>query len=172
LKERAVIPLSAKDRMVIVLLLVFTAIALTLELYWIIFNQEMESRTDLLARAIAVFWPADRTFRIPGYPVEKAFTLALEMGNTLITPWLAAVLIYSIVYRKPYRYPLQLVVAAYTSYGTILYFVVAHISGYVIFQQKSVGTYLLFYLVNMPWLIAYSWMGWDAYQALVRRERA
>ena len=58
--------LDAKDKIIVCLIVFFTTIALTLELYWIVHNQEMESRSDILARALSLFWPADRTFRIPG----------------------------------------------------------------------------------------------------------
>jgi len=170
--REAVATVSAKDGLIICLILLFSAIALTLELYWIVFNQDMEGRTDLLAQAIRLYWPADRSYRIAGYPVEKAFTLAVEMGNTLITPILSAVLIWAIVKGKPYRYPLQLVIATYTAYGTLLYYGVVHISGYAIFEEKTVGTYLLFYGANFPWLAAYGWLGYDAFRALVRGKRA
>jgi hypothetical protein len=166
---RAAVP--AKDKAIIGLVLAFTAVALTLELYWLIFNQEMESRTDLVARALAIYWPADYTYRVPGYPVEKAFTLSLEGVNTLLTPILSGLLIWAILTRKRYRYPLQLTIATYTCYGTFLYFSVAHISSYAVFEYKSVYTYLLFYLVNLPWLVGYAWIGWDAYWEILRRER-
>jgi len=164
--------LPAKDKVIIGLIVAFTAVALTLELYWLIFNQEMESRTDLIARALAIYWPADYNYRIPGYPIEKAFPLSVEGVNTLLTPILSVVLIWAIVARKPYRYPLQLVIATYTFYGTLLYYSVGHISGYAVFEYKSAYTYLLFYLVNMPWFVGYAWIGWDAYREIVRGERA
>jgi hypothetical protein len=164
--------LPAKDKVIIGLILVFTTVALTLELYWVIFNQEMESRTDLFARALAIFWAADYTFRISGYPIEKAFTLSVESVNVVLTPILSALLIWAILKRKPYRYALQLVIATYTFYGTCLYYSVAHISGYAVFEYKSPYTYLLFYLVNLPWFIAYAWIGWDAYRAISRGEQA
>jgi EXPERA (EXPanded EBP superfamily) len=164
--------LPAKDKVIIGLILAFTAVPLTLELYWLVFNQEMESRTDLFARALALYWPADYTYRISGYPIEKAFTLSLEGVNSLLTPILSALLIWAIVARKRYRYPLQLAIATYTFYGTFLYFSVAHISGYAVFEFKSAYTYLMFYLANLPWLIGYAWIGWDAYREIVRGERA
>jgi hypothetical protein len=163
--------LPAKDKVIVGLIVAFTAVALTLELYWLVFNQEMESRTDLFARALAIYWPADYTYRIPGYPIEKAFTLSLEGVNTLLTPIASVVLIWAILARKPYRYPLQLVIATYTVYGTFLYYSVAHVSGYAVFEYKSAYTYLLFYLVNMPWFVGYAWIGWDAYREIVRGQR-
>jgi hypothetical protein len=164
--------LRGKDKVMIGLILAFTTIALTLELYWLVFNQTIEGRTDLLARTLAIYWPADYTFRIPGYPIEKAFTLSFEAVNVVLTPILSALLIRATLTRKRYRYPLQLVIATYTVYGTYLYFSVAHISGYAVFEDRALATYLLFYLVNMPWLVGYSWVGWDAYRAIVRGERA
>jgi EXPERA (EXPanded EBP superfamily) len=163
--------LPTKDKVIIGLTVAFTAVALTLELYWLVFNQEMESRTDVLARALALYWPADYTYRIPGYPIEKAFTLSLEGVNTLFTPIPSFVLIWAILARKSHRYPLQLVIATYTVYGTVLYYGVAHISGYAVFEYKTAYTYLLFYLVNMPWFVGYGWMGWDAFREIVRAQR-
>ena len=169
ISTRAALP--TKDKAIIGLVLAFTAVALTLELYWVIFNQEMESRTDLFARALAIYWPADYTYRVPGYPIEKAFTLSLERVNSLLTPILSALLIWAILTRKRYRYPLQLVIATYTFYGTFLYYSVAQISDYAVFEYKSAYTYLLFYLANMPWFAGYGWMGWDAFREIVRAQR-
>ena len=163
--------LLLKDKVIIGMLVVFAAIAMTLEGYWLIFNQVMESRTDLLANILAIYWPADYTYRIAGYPPEKSFTLALEGVNTLITPWLSFLLIWAIVKSKPYRYPLQLGIATYTFYGTLLYYLVAHISGYAVFASHDSYPYLLFYLANLPWFAAYAWMSWDAYRAITRRYR-
>ena len=47
------VALPVKDKIIIGLIVFFTAVALTIEAYWLIFNQEMESRTDLFARARA-----------------------------------------------------------------------------------------------------------------------
>src|SRR5262249_16180656 len=99
--------LSGKDKAGIWLILAFTLVALTLELYWLTFNQELETRTDLLVRLLAIYWPADYTFRIPGYSIEKSFTLSFEAVNVLLTPILSALLIRAILARKAYRYPLQ-----------------------------------------------------------------
>jgi hypothetical protein len=164
-------PLPRRDKIIIGLIVGFAAIALTLEGYWLIFNQVMESRTDLLASIILRYSPMDYAYRISGYPPEKAFTLAIESVNTLVTPWLSFLLIWAIVKLKPYRYPLQLAIAAYTFYGTLLYYLVAHISGYAGFADHGAGTYVVFYLASLPWLAGYAWIGWDAYRAITRRYR-
>jgi hypothetical protein len=163
--------LPVKDVAIVCLIVFFTTVALTLELYWLLHHQEMESRTDLFARIISLYWPLDHSWRIPGYPIEKALNLSLEGVNALVTPILSAILLWAIVKHRRYRYPLQLFIGTYTCYGTFLYFGVAHLSGYVIIAQKGVGNFLLFYLANMPWLAGYAWMAWDAYRAIVRGER-
>lgn len=162
-------PLPATDKVVIGLIVFFAAVAFTLEAYWLIFNQVVETRTDLVARTLALYWPADYTYRVGGYPVAKSFTLALESVNTLLTQALSFLLIRGIVKRKAYRYPLQLTIATYTFYGTFLYYFVAHLSGYAGFTAKDARTYLLFYLANLPWFAGYAWMGWVAYRALLRQ---
>ena len=164
--------LPTKDKAIIAFILFVTLVALTLELYWLIFNQVMESRTDLFAKTFALYWPADYTYRIPGYSIEKAFTLSLESINTLVTPFLSMGLIWAILKHRPYRYALQLVVATYTFYGTYLYYSTAHISGYAVLEYKCAYPYLMFYLINLPWFVGYAWMGWDAYRAIVRGQKA
>jgi len=85
--DPAGLAISIKDKVAIGLILFFTTVALTLELYWLINHQEMEARTDLFARLLSIYWPADRTYRIPGYPIEKAFTLSLEgLGKHIECP--------------------------------------------------------------------------------------
>jgi hypothetical protein len=151
------------------MVVIFTLAAVTLELYWLVFNQVMESRTDILGRVWAIYWPADYTYRVTGYPVEKAFTLALEGVNTLFTPLASALLIWAILKRRPYRYPLQLLIGAYTAYGTFLYLSVAHISGYAVMSGKTAATYLMLYGVNLSWLASYAWMAYDAFVAIARQ---
>jgi hypothetical protein len=164
--------LPVKDRIIIALIAAFTLAAFTLEAYWLWFNQVMESRTDVLARALALYWPADYTYRVSGYGIEKCFTLAVEGVNVLVTPLLSLLLVRAILRRKPYRYPLQLTIAAFTFYGTFLYYLVAHLSGYAVFADKTISTYLLFYLASLPWLLAYGWMGADAFRAIAREYAA
>ena len=97
--------LDARDKIVICLVIFFNAIALTFELYWLIFNQAMENRSDLLARAIALYWLADSTYRVPGFSAAKSFTLALEGVNTFITPCLSFVPIWAILKGRPLSCP-------------------------------------------------------------------
>ena len=162
------VQLRVEDKVVICLIVFFTAVALTLELYWLTFNQAMENRTDWLARALALYWPADSTYRVPGRSVAKSFTLALEGVNTFITPCLSFVLVWGILKRRPFRHALQLTISTYTLYSVLLYYLVAHISGYAVFENKDAATFLLFYLLNAPWFVGYAWMGWNAFQALAR----
>lgn len=161
----------SKDKIVIALIVFFAVVALTVEAYWLVFHQVMETRTDPIARLLALYWPADYSYRIPGYPVEKSFALALESVNTLVTQWLSFLLIWAILKRRPYRYALQLTVATYTFYGTFLYYFVAHLSGYAV-ADKSTYAFVMLYLANLPWLVGYAWIGADAFRAIVGRYRA
>ena len=75
-------------------------------------------------------------------------------------------LVWGILKRQPFRHALQLTIATYSLYSVLLYYLVAHISAYAVFENKDATTFLLFYLVNAPWFVGYAWMGWDAFQAL------
>jgi hypothetical protein len=163
-------PLSARDRVTVGLLAFFMSIALTLEAYWLLFHNSMDGRSDLLARVLQIYWPADRTYRMPGYSVEKSFTLALERINVL-SQVLNAWLIFAILRRRSYRHALQLTLSTYIAYGTLLYLYVAHISGYAVFAYRDLYPFLLFYLANAPWLLGYGWMASESIRAIVRRCR-
>jgi emopamil binding protein len=164
-------PLSTRDRITVGLLVFFMLIALTLEAYWLIFHNVMESRTDIFAQIFQLYWPADRTYRIPGYGIEKSLTLALETVNVLVTQWLNIWLIYAIVKRRPYRHALQLTLATYSAYGTFLYLYTGHLSGYAVFESRRPSSYLLFYFINAPWLAGYGWMAYESIRTIARRFR-
>jgi cholestenol delta-isomerase len=162
--------MPARDRAIIGFLVLFLLTSV-LEAYWLLHHNEMEQRHDFLARLLAIYWPMDHTYRIPGYGADKAFTLALERVNTLVSQWLNLFLIFAIVKRKPWRHPLQVVLSTYTAYGTFLYFYVAHITGYRIFSNHESSTYLLFYLINAPWLAFCGYMVCDSCVAITRAFR-
>lgn len=165
-------PLPPKDRLIVALLVVFIGIALTLELYWIVHRTEMTRRTDLFARLLAIYWPADRTFRDPVLDNAQAFTLGLETVNTFVSPWLEAWLIFAILRAKPYRHCLQLTLATYTAYGTLLYYWVNHLSGYAVMDERTPYALALLYGTNLPWILGYGYMACDSIVAIHRRFRA
>jgi hypothetical protein len=61
--------------------------------------------------------------------------------------------------------------ATCVGYGTILYYSVAHLSGYALFERRTVGVFLLFYLVNAPWLLGSAYMVADSCRAVTRAFR-
>jgi len=162
--------LPPKDKVTLVLLAFFMSVALTLEAYWLLFHNSMEGRTDIFARLLQIYWPADRTYRIPGYSVEKSFTLALESVN-VASQALNVWLVFAILRRRYYRHPLQLALSACIGYGAFLYLYVAHLSGYAVFADRTFFSFSLFYLVNMPWLLGYGWMAGESIRAIARRFR-
>jgi hypothetical protein len=54
-------------------------------------------------------------------------------------------------------------------YGTVLYYYVAHLSGYAVFAYKGVYTYALFYASNAPWFLGCGWMMLDATRHILQR---
>ena len=165
-----VVPLTVRDKVIVSFLGLFLVVSV-LEAYWVVFHNEMEHRTDIFARLLSIYWPADSTYRIPGYGPEKAFTLSLESMNTFVFQWFNVALIYAIVKRRPWRHALQVVLATCIGYGTVLYYYVAHLSGYAVFERRTVGVFLLFYLVNAPWLLGPAYMVVDSCRAVTRAFR-
>jgi hypothetical protein len=157
--------LPTKDRVIVGLLVFFILIAVTLELYWLIFHDSMLQRTDIFAKLLSIYWPCDRTYRDPGMDNAIAFTMGVESLNVLMKP-LDVLLIWAIVKRKPWRHSLQLPLAMCLAYGTILYYYVAHLSGYLVFTVHAPYVYWMFYGINAPWLIGYGYLVYDSCRAI------
>jgi hypothetical protein len=162
--------LPARDKFIIGFL-VFCMLVAPLELYWIIFRAEVAGRTDVMARLLSIYWPADRTYRDGILDNAQAFTLSLESVNACFSQFLNVALVWAILKRKQWRHSLQLTLSTYTFYGTFLYFYVAHLSGYTVMAQHTTGNFLLFYITNLPWFFGYAYMMYDSIVAINKRFR-
>jgi hypothetical protein len=161
-------PLPTSDKVTIGLIFFFALVAFTVEAYFLMFNQTLEQRSDVFVKLLSFYWPADYTYKISGWPIEKCFTVALESVNTCVTQIASFFLVRAILKRKPYRHAMQLTIAVYTFYGTFLYYFVAHLSGYKIFENHGTYPFLMFYLANLPWFVAYLWMAVVSFRAIVK----
>jgi hypothetical protein len=156
--------MSRSDRVTLGLLTFFLCIAFSLELYWLVFRDELVARapTELFARLFQIYGDADRAY----YDRISALAIGLEGINVYITQAVNLWLMFAIVARKHYRHVLQLLVGSYLSYSVILYFWCAHVTGYPDMRYQSAYTYFLFYAPNLPWLLGYAWMAWVSVRAL------
>ncbi len=113
--------MSVKDKIIIGMILFFTTVAFTLELYWLIHHNVMESRSDVFAEVLSIFWPADRTYVSRRRLCDrKSIHPSLEGVNTLLTPILSAIRVFAMITRARYRYALQLLVATYKTRVSLL----------------------------------------------------
>jgi hypothetical protein len=158
--------MSRRDRFTIGLLGFFVLVAVTLELYFLLFHRELVARapTQLFARLFAIYGVADRGF----YDHVSPLALALEGINVFAMQPLCVLLVYAIVRDRPYRWPLQLAVGAYLCISVVLYWAVAVISGYAEMVEHSSRAFALFYVGNAPWLVGYGWLALDAGAAIAR----
>jgi hypothetical protein len=164
----AKIALSARDRFIVGMLVFFLIVAFTLELWWLLHSPAervaLQDRS-LIAHLFAVYAPCDRNY----FDLPSPFATCLEGINVYFTQLLNLSLIFAIVRRRSYRYPLQLIIGSYLSYSLILYFLVGHVSGYASMSYRSAYTYFLFYGVNAPWLLGHLYLLWDATRAITRQ---
>jgi hypothetical protein len=164
-----VTPLPARDRVIIALLGFFIVVAVVLELPWLLYSGDLP--------AWAARSPAGALFRIYGdadrayYDAVTPLSLCLEGINVFFTQALNAWLIFAIVRRRAYRHALQLTVASYLSYSVILYFLHMQVGGFAEMRYRALSTYLLFYGVNAPWLLAHLYMLYDSVAAVTQRFR-
>jgi hypothetical protein len=162
-------PLPRKDWLILGMLGLFFLAACTLELYWVLHADQLvaRSQTDLLAYWFSFYGEADSAY----YDQVTPFTLGLETLNVFVTQWLNLWLMYAILKRKPYRYALQLTLGAYLSYSVILYFWTSHLSGYAGMQQRSFYLFCMLIVPNLPWLLGYLYLAYDAFRAISQRFR-
>lgn len=156
--------MSRSDRTIIGLLCFFLLIAFSLELYWLIYRDELVERAphELFARLFQIYGDADRAY----YDRISPLAIGLEGINVYFTQFLNVALIYAIVARRHWRHTLQLLVGSYLTYSVVLYFWAAHVVGYPDMRYKSAYTYFLFYAPNLPWLLGYAYMAYHSVCAL------
>jgi hypothetical protein len=159
--------LPRKDWVILAMLGFFLLAACTLELYWVLHAHQLveRSRTDLLAYWFSFYGDADSAY----YAHVTPFSLGLETLNVFVTQWLNLWLMYAILKRKPYRYALQLTLGSYLSYSVILYFWTAHLSGYAAMKERTFYLFFLFIAPNLPWLLGYLYLAYDAFRTISRR---
>ena len=158
--------MSRRDRIAVGILVFFLVIAATLELYFILCHHDLPARanTQLFARLFAIYGIADRGYFDPVSPLA----LTLEGINVFLMQPLCVLLIYAIARRRPYRWPLQLGIGAYLGLSVVLYFLAAIVSHYDSMPERSGAAFALFYGANLPWLLGYGWLAYDAGVTIAR----
>ena len=165
--ERDFVP--AKDKGIVILLSFFLLVAFSMELYWIVYADSLvaRSQTDWIAHLYSIYGEADRAY----FDSVTPFTLGLETINVFVTQILNVWLIWAILRKSRYRYALQLTVGSYLTYSVILYFWVFHLAEYTDMQYQSAYTFFILIVPNLPWLLGYLYLAWDAYHAIIAAER-
>ena len=154
--------IPARDRAMIALLLFFIAVAFTIELYFVAYAGHLQERHDLIALLLAFYAQGDRGY----YYHVTAFEVGLESINVLFTQPLNALLLFGILRRRAWRYPLQLGVCSYVCYSTTLYLLSNHLTDYTEMPRHDLASMLIFYVPNLPWLLGNAWLSWDAARAV------
>ena len=162
--------LPRKDWLILGLLGFFILVACTVELYWVLYADQLvaRSQTDLLAYGWRLYGEADSAY----YDHITPFTVGLESLNVFVTQLLNLWLLYAILKHKPYRYALQLTLGAYLTYSLVLYFWTAHLSGYAGMRERSFYAFFMLVTPNLPWLLGYLYLAYDAIRAISERFRA
>ncbi|MCB9703688.1 MAG: hypothetical protein H6711_17465 [Myxococcales bacterium] len=156
--------MSRKDRLTVAFLVFVVCVAFSLELYWWIHRGELVERaaTEWMAWLFKVYGDADRAY----FDHVAPMSVGQEAINIFVSQLLNLWLIVAIVARRRYRHILQLGLSAYLSYSVVLYFAAAHFSDYPDMRYRSAWTFGLFYGANLPWLLGYGYLTWDAIRAL------
>lgn len=161
--------IPAKDKWIVTLLVFFLSVAFSLELYWIVYADSLVARshTDWIAYLYSIYGEADRAY----FDSVTPFTLGLETINVFVSQILNVWLIWAILAEKRYRYALQLTVGSFLTYSVVLYFWVFHLAEYADMQYQSAYTFIILIVPNLPWLLGYLYLAWDAYRAIIGQQK-
>ncbi len=169
--------MTRRDKVTLGLLGFFFLIGVTIELYFIVAHRDLVAAAPhhRLAWLLSLYGPSDQAY----FAHPSALALSLEGLNVFITQPLGIVIAYALVRRRWWRWPLQLVVGSYLAYSVVLYFTEAQVSGFANMSERSARSFIVFYAANLPWLLGYAWLAWDAGReiaarlapALVQRDR-
>jgi hypothetical protein len=159
--------LGPRDAIAIGLLTFFIVTAYTMELYWLVYWPELPQRGDLMALLYRAYGQADTGY----YGGVTSFEVGLESFHVVISQPLHLWLICAILWRSPYRYPLQLALASYVCYSTVLFLTAKFMSGYAQMPVHDLGSQLMLHLANMPWIAGNLYLAIDAGIAITSRCR-
>jgi cholestenol delta-isomerase len=74
---------------------------------------------------------------------------------------------YAIVYGKPYRHPVQMLISIGQLYGCILYYITAAMEGFAYSRPETQYLIGYFVLMNLPWIIVPFLLIVDSFKATV-----
>ena len=159
--------ISRRDKVTLALLAFFFAVGCTIELYFVVAHRGLVAAAahNPLAWLLSLYGPSDRDY----FAAPSPLALSLEGVNVFFTQPLGIVLAWAIVRKRAWRWPAQLAIGAYVAYSVVLYFVVAAVGGFAGMSGRSVRTFVVFYAANLPWLLGYGWMAWDAAREIAAR---
>jgi hypothetical protein len=156
-----------RDRAAIALIVFYLVVGFTVELHWLLNYRSLPLRNDAIGRGWAFYGRADR-----GYTdLTSNFEIGLESFHIMVTLPLAILLLYGIRRRAVWRYPLQLAIGSYCCYSVALYLVAKHATGYAEMARHDLSSFMILYLVNLPWLAGMGWLALDAGVEISRRCR-
>ena len=158
-------PLPVKDRVIVGMLVFFSAFNVTLDYALVRRGLELPRLvgSDWAADLWALYADADRFW------IASPWSLAQEGFNVFVTTLVNLVLVAGILRGAPWRHPLQLTLGAYLVYSCVQYFLAGHLSGYEGMRARTFTAFAEFYGLTLPWLAAHAWFAWDSATAITRR---
>jgi hypothetical protein len=160
--EPATAALTAADRWVLGLTLFFIAMALGVELPWLLASAELGHIGGPLDAIWAFYGRADRGY----FDQVSGLERGVESFHIFATQWLHVWLVWAILRRWAYRFLLQIVIGSYVAFSTALYLLAKHMTGYALMPEHDAGAFLTLYLANLPWLIGNGWIAFEGARRL------
>ncbi|KAJ2392305.1 hypothetical protein GGI23_005246 [Coemansia sp. RSA 2559] len=161
--SRARSPLSGKDKLITVWMLVCAGIHIVLEGYFSFNHSTLAGKETIMGDLWREYAHADSR-----YLTSDPFTVIMEAITAIFDGSFAVVAAYGILTDSPVRHPAQLITSLAQLYGNVLYLTTNYMEGFRYTNPNPVYFYGYFVLLNAPWIVIPVLLIVDSWKSICR----
>ncbi|KAJ2752701.1 hypothetical protein H4S06_003879 [Coemansia sp. BCRC 34490] len=161
--SRARVPLSGKDKLIVVWMLVCAAIHIVLEGYFSFNHHSLAGKETIMGDLWREYAHADSR-----YLTSDPFTVIMEGITAVFDGSFAVIAAYGILADSPVRHPAQLITSLAQLYGNVLYMLTNYMEGFRYTNPNPVYFFGYFVLLNAPWIIIPTLLMVDSWKGICR----
>ncbi|KAJ1994596.1 hypothetical protein GGI26_001537 [Coemansia sp. RSA 1358] len=159
--SRARTPLSSKDKLVVMWMLVCAGIHIILEGYFSFNHGTLAGKETIMGDLWREYSHADSR-----YLTSDPFTVIMEGITAVFDGSFAVVTAYGLLADSPIRHPAQLITSLAQLYGNVLYMATNYMEGFRYTNPNPQYFYGYFVLLNLPWIIIPTYLIVDSVKSI------
>ncbi|KAJ2783698.1 hypothetical protein GGI15_002492 [Coemansia interrupta] len=161
--SKARTPLSTKDKLIVIWMLVCAGIHIVLEGYFSFNHATLAGKQTVLADLWREYAHSDSR-----YLTSDPFTVIMEGITAVFDGAFAVVTAYGILADSPIRYSAQLITSLAQLYGDVIYMATNYMEGFKYTNPHPLYFYGYFVFMNLPWIVIPTVLMVDAVKNIYR----